>query len=189
MFHAALRAVLLLAPSEWDQLRDAGQIVGDEVEQKAHRRRQRSASRPARQFRRCASTARRPGRDAGGRIGPVILGLLRMGQATLKDRAGPIIAEAASNSSKVQCTRIKMNSYSDSSGTRQYNQGLSVCRTQSRGGLVKGGAPQAAICIEGFGETHLLVPTGPGVSEPENRRVDSATSCVRPRQPARRRHT
>jgi outer membrane protein OmpA-like peptidoglycan-associated protein len=25
---------------------------------------------------------------------------------------------------------------------------------------------------QGFGETHLLVPTGPGVREPQNRRVE-----------------
>ncbi len=29
-----------------------------------------------------------------------------------------------------------------------------------------------AIAIQGFGETHLLVPTGPGVREPQNRRVE-----------------
>jgi flagellar motor protein MotB len=27
------------------------------------------------------------------------------------------------------------------------------------------------IDIHGFGDTHLLVPTGPGVREPQNRRV------------------
>ncbi len=30
----------------------------------------------------------------------------------------------------------------------------------------------AAIAIAGFGETHLLVPTGPNVREPQNRRVE-----------------
>jgi OOP family OmpA-OmpF porin len=37
---------------------------------------------------------------------------------------------------------------------------------------VKDGVPASAIAIQGFGETHLLVPTGPGVREPQNRRVE-----------------
>jgi len=32
--------------------------------------------------------------------------------------------------------------------------------------------PQGAIAFQGFGETHLLVPTGLGVREPQNRRVE-----------------
>jgi outer membrane protein OmpA-like peptidoglycan-associated protein len=38
--------------------------------------------------------------------------------------------------------------------------------------LVKDGVPRNAITIQGFGESHLLVPTGPGVREPQNRRVE-----------------
>jgi OmpA-OmpF porin, OOP family len=32
--------------------------------------------------------------------------------------------------------------------------------------------PKSAIAIQGFGETHPLVQTGPGVREPQNRRVE-----------------
>jgi OOP family OmpA-OmpF porin len=32
--------------------------------------------------------------------------------------------------------------------------------------------PASEIEIHGFGATHLLVPTGPGVREPQNRRVE-----------------
>jgi outer membrane protein OmpA-like peptidoglycan-associated protein len=38
--------------------------------------------------------------------------------------------------------------------------------------LVKDGVPAGAIAIRGFGETHLLVPTGANVREPQNRRVE-----------------
>ena len=38
--------------------------------------------------------------------------------------------------------------------------------------LVNDGVPASAITIQGFGDTHLLVPTGPGVREPQNRRVE-----------------
>jgi outer membrane protein OmpA-like peptidoglycan-associated protein len=94
-------------------------------------------------------------------------------KATLTPRAQQIIAEAASNSTKVKYTQIQVNGYTDTSGTPQYNQGLSIRRAQAVAAeLVKDGVPQGAIAIQGFGETHLLVPTGPGVREPQNRRVE-----------------
>jgi hypothetical protein len=37
--------------------------------------------------------------------------------------------------------------------------------------LIKDGVPTVAIATQGFGETDLLVPTGVGVREPQNRRV------------------
>ena len=94
-------------------------------------------------------------------------------KATLTDRARQIVKEAADNSTHVQYTRIEVNGYTDTSGTPQYNQGLSVRRAQAVAAeLVHDGVPQSAISIQGFGETHLLVPTGPGVREPQNRRVE-----------------
>jgi outer membrane protein OmpA-like peptidoglycan-associated protein len=94
-------------------------------------------------------------------------------KATLTARAQQIIQEAAANSTKVQYTRIEVNGYTDTSGTPQYNQGLSVRRAQAVAAeLVRDGVPKNAIAIQGFGETHLLVPTGPGVREPQNRRVE-----------------
>jgi outer membrane protein OmpA-like peptidoglycan-associated protein len=94
-------------------------------------------------------------------------------KASLTDRARSIIKEAADNSTHVQYTRIDVNGYTDTSGTPQYNQGLSVRRAQAVAGeLVRDGVPQNAITAQGFGETHLLVPTGPGVREPQNRRVE-----------------
>ena len=94
-------------------------------------------------------------------------------KATLTDRARQIIKEAADNSTKVQYTRIEVNGYTDTSGTPKYNQGLSVRRAQAvQAELVRDGVPQSAISIQGFGDTHLLVPTGAGVREPQNRRVE-----------------
>jgi len=94
-------------------------------------------------------------------------------KATLTDRARQIIREAADNSTKVQYTRIEVNGYTDTSGTKQYNQGLSVRRARAvQAELIKDGVPQNAITIQGFGDTNLLVPTGPGVREPQNRRVE-----------------
>jgi OmpA-OmpF porin, OOP family len=94
-------------------------------------------------------------------------------KATLTTRAQQIIKEAADNSTRVQYTRIEVNGYTDTSGTPRYNYGLSVRRAQAvQAELVKDGVPQGSISIRGYGETHLLVPTGPGVREPQNRRVE-----------------
>ena len=94
-------------------------------------------------------------------------------KADLTDRARQIVSEAAANSTKVQYTKLEVNGYTDTSGTAAYNQGLSVRRAQSVAAeLVKDGVPKSAITIQGFGETHPLVPTGAGVREPQNRRVE-----------------
>ncbi|MBV9656216.1 MAG: OmpA family protein [Acetobacteraceae bacterium] len=94
-------------------------------------------------------------------------------KATLTDRARQIIAEAARNSTSVQYTRIEVNGYTDTSGSAAYNQRLSVRRAEAVAAeLVRNGVPREAITTQGFGETHLLVPTGPNVREPQNRRVE-----------------
>ena len=94
-------------------------------------------------------------------------------KADLTERARQIVSEAATNSTKVQYTRLEVNGYTDTSGTAKYNQGLSVRRAKAVAAeLVKDGVPSSVISIQGFGETHLLVATGPGVREPQNRRVE-----------------
>jgi OOP family OmpA-OmpF porin len=72
----------------------------------------------------------------------------------------------------VQYTRIEVNGYTDRSGTPLYNVRLSIRRANNVAAeLVRDGVPRNAIDIHGFGETHPLVPTAPGVREPQNRRV------------------
>jgi outer membrane protein OmpA-like peptidoglycan-associated protein len=91
----------------------------------------------------------------------------------LTERGRQIVAEAAANSTKVQYTKIEVNGYTDTSGSPKYNMGLSIRRANTVATeLVKDGVPKAAIAIEGFGQTHLLVPTADGVREPQNRRVE-----------------
>jgi outer membrane protein OmpA-like peptidoglycan-associated protein len=66
-----------------------------------------------------------------------------------------------------------VNGYTDTSGTPQYNMGLSIRRAKAvQAELIKDGVSANAISIQGFGDTQLLVPTGPGVREPQNRRVE-----------------
>jgi outer membrane protein OmpA-like peptidoglycan-associated protein len=94
-------------------------------------------------------------------------------RADLSDRSRQIVAQAAAASTRVQLTRIEVNGYTDTSGKPAYNQGLSLRRAQVVAAeLVKDGVPGTTIAVTGFGQTHLLVPTAPGVREPQNRRVE-----------------
>ena len=94
-------------------------------------------------------------------------------RADLTDRARQIIAEAARATTRVQVTRIEVSGHTDTTGTARYNQGLSVRRAESVAAeLVRLGVPRAAILTQGFGFSRPLVATGPGVREPQNRRVE-----------------
>jgi outer membrane protein OmpA-like peptidoglycan-associated protein len=94
-------------------------------------------------------------------------------KADLTPRATTIIAQAATDSKTQSVTTIAVNGYTDTSGTTVYNQGLSVRRAKAVAAqLVADGVPVSEITAQGFGDTNLLVPTGPGVREPQNRRVE-----------------
>ena len=93
-------------------------------------------------------------------------------RADLTDRARQIISEAAQASTRVQATNIEVQGNADLSGTHAYNQRLSLRRAQTVAAeLVRDGVPRTAISIQAFGDSRPLVPTAPGVREPQNRRV------------------
>jgi outer membrane protein OmpA-like peptidoglycan-associated protein len=94
-------------------------------------------------------------------------------RANLTPRATQIISQAAADSHRQNVTTLNVSGYTDTSGTPKYNQGLSMRRAQAVAAqLVSDGVPRSEIEIHAYGETHLLVPTGPGVREPQNRRVE-----------------
>ncbi|HTZ69650.1 MAG TPA: OmpA family protein [Acetobacteraceae bacterium] len=94
-------------------------------------------------------------------------------RADLTARARQIVAEAAQASTHVQTTKIEVNGYTDLSGTAAYNQRLSVRRAKSvEAELIRDGVAAGEIEIHGYGESNPLVPTAPGVREPQNRRVE-----------------
>jgi OOP family OmpA-OmpF porin len=94
-------------------------------------------------------------------------------KSDLTARAKQIISEAAQASTTVATTKIQVSGHADTSGTPAYNQALSMRRAQTVGAeLVRDGVNQNEIMIQAFGDTRPLVPTGPGVREPQNRRVE-----------------
>jgi OmpA-OmpF porin, OOP family len=94
-------------------------------------------------------------------------------KADLTPRATEIISEAASDSKTSNVTTLDVSGYTDTSGTADYNMGLSERRAKAVAAqLETDGVPASEIEIHAYGETHLLVPTGPGVREPQNRRVE-----------------
>ena len=94
-------------------------------------------------------------------------------RADLTDRARAIIAQAAQATTRTQVTRIEVSGHTDTSGTARYNQGLSERRAQAvKTELVRLGVPAASVTTQGFGFSKPLVATGPGVREPQNRRVE-----------------
>jgi len=94
-------------------------------------------------------------------------------QSTLTDRARSVIAEAANAARTTQTTRIEVSGHTDTVGSAQYNQALSMRRAESVAGeLERRGIPRSQMVLQAFGFTRLLVPTGPNVREPQNRRVE-----------------
>jgi outer membrane protein OmpA-like peptidoglycan-associated protein len=92
---------------------------------------------------------------------------------SLNARAQQIIAEAAQASTRVSTTQIEVSGYADRTGTAAYNQGLSLRRANNVAAeLVRLGVPKTEISINAYGDTRPLVPTAPGVREPQNRRVE-----------------
>jgi OOP family OmpA-OmpF porin len=94
-------------------------------------------------------------------------------RADLTQRSVGIVRDAATYAQGSHYTRIDVDGNTDTSGTPSYNRGLSERRARTVADeLVRDGVPQNAISTHAYGDTKLLVPTGPGVREPQNRRVE-----------------
>ncbi len=79
--------------------------------------------------------------------------------------------------SEIEGASVTLDGHTDSSGTEAYNVGLSRRRAdQVRAALEAGGL--AVNDVDWFGEARPAVPTGDGVREPLNRRVE--VTVVRP---------
>jgi OmpA family len=94
-------------------------------------------------------------------------------QITLTDQDRRVIAQAAEEYRRTGSPEVTVTGYTDTSGSADYNLELSQHRAETvADALEREGVPATDIVAIGRGEENLLVPTGDGVREPRNRRVE-----------------
>lgn len=86
--------------------------------------------------------------------------------------ADAVLSEAAASARENGAARVTIVGHTDTVGTQAANQKLSECRANAaRSNLVSKGVPEASISASGKGESELMVQTGDGTKEPQNRRA------------------
>ncbi len=94
-------------------------------------------------------------------------------RSNLSQQALATIKQAADAFKTKGNARITATGHTDTSGPESYNMALSLRRANAvKDALVREGVPAQAITVIGRGEQGLLVQTGDGVREPQNRRVE-----------------
>jgi OOP family OmpA-OmpF porin len=94
-------------------------------------------------------------------------------RSNLSQQALATIKQAADAFRQKGNARITATGHTDTSGPESYNMALSLRRANAvKDALVREGVPAQAIAVIGRGEQGLLVQTGDGVREPQNRRVE-----------------
>ncbi|NWH08896.1 MAG: OmpA family protein [Alphaproteobacteria bacterium] len=92
-------------------------------------------------------------------------------KSNLTAEAQAVVAEA-SEAFKAGANVVLVVGHTDTVGSAGYNQKLSERRAASvKAEMVRLGVPSDVITTEGRGFSEPLVPTGPGVKEPQNRRA------------------
>ncbi len=93
-------------------------------------------------------------------------------RSDLTPQAVQIVDQAAKNAGPAHVTQLTVTGHTDTVGSDAYNMRLSRRRAESVAAeLEKQGIPSSEIEIVAKGKHDLLVPTGDGVREPQNRRV------------------
>jgi outer membrane protein OmpA-like peptidoglycan-associated protein len=86
--------------------------------------------------------------------------------------ADAVLSEAAAAAKSSGAASIRVVGHTDTSGSNAYNQKLSECRAGAvKSNLVGKGIADGSISTSGKGEGDLMVQTGDGVKEPQNRRA------------------
>lgn len=94
-------------------------------------------------------------------------------RSNLSAQAQSTITQAANAFKQTGSARVTATGHTDTSGSAAYNMALSLRRANAvKTALISNGVPDTAITVIGKGETQLLVQTGDGVREPQNRRVE-----------------
>ena len=93
-------------------------------------------------------------------------------QSNLTAEAQQVVAEAVRTAMTSGMVRVVVTGHTDTVGSQAYNQGLSERRATSvENEMVRLGLNANNIQTVGRSFTDPLVPTGPGVREPQNRRA------------------
>ena len=93
-------------------------------------------------------------------------------QSNLTAEAQQVVAEAVRTAMTSGMVRVVVTGHTDTVGSQAYNQGLSERRATSvENEMVRLGLNANDIQTVGRSFTDPLVPTGPGVREPQNRRA------------------
>jgi len=93
-------------------------------------------------------------------------------KSNLTDKAQEVVAEAVKSAKTQGMVRVVVTGHTDTVGSDTYNQALSERRAQSvKDEMVREGMDGGTISIQGKSFHDPLVPTGPGVREPQNRRA------------------
>jgi outer membrane protein OmpA-like peptidoglycan-associated protein len=94
-------------------------------------------------------------------------------KSTLTERAVDTIGQAAAAYKGKGGARVVATGHTDTAGPGLYNMALSLRRANAvKDELVRDGVRAEDISVVGLGETSPLVPTGDGVREAQNRRVE-----------------
>jgi OmpA-OmpF porin, OOP family len=98
-----------------------------------------------------------------------------LNSAKLTAEAQDIIGQAVNTANEKANAPIAITGFTDTTGTPQYNLRLSKRRAEAvADAMVAGGVDAGRITTDGVGENNLLIPTGDGVAEPQNRRAQIA---------------
>lgn len=94
-------------------------------------------------------------------------------EARLDSSAFDTLRQAANNARNGGVTLIEATGHADTSGTNAFNDDISKRRAEAvQHTLMSLGIPADMIDIHWKGERELLVETGDGIREPQNRRVE-----------------